>query len=743
MKTLSLFCSLILVFGEGVAQWELRHPENQLAQVSSVFFTNPQQGYFTTLSGFIFATSDSGKTWSRRLHVSRDKFFQVAFADSEYGLAYSFYSYLNDTEYVFVTTDGGKQWAPRSSALAHSVPYGTIHVQLLPLSRTVWLFTGDDGIIIRTNNAFSTTNAVWYNKIFFRTDYGEAYGRITEFCKLPNGAVYALGNSSTAYQASRIKDSVSYLLKSIDNGSHWDTLWCGTKYALTSIAVADSAIGWMAGERSIIYKTTDSGLHWTLQHKDTLLGSAITKIVAFDSSTVYGIAESGDFFASINGGATWNTRATLLPGWPSGIDFCNSSLGYGYGVEGLFRTTDGGFHWTKMTGNRSGYARRSAFASDQIGFTLLSGQLFQTNDGGYHWSAVPALINKTNLQDVAAVDSLTIWIVASDSILHTTDGGKAWQSTPLETNTSIRGIKFYGSNVGVQYEVRKSGDTAVSHYVTTDGGTTWKEYQLPEKLSSYDKLIFTDESHAWFFTQQGIFLSRDTSKTWKKITTPLGLSGGFDSPFDFVDSLFGCIANFNDVCVTTDGGSTWASNELPFTVQLTDVAFTDRQHGYVSGWEGTVFSTSDGGRTWKSDETMSAETINQLSVLKNKNVASIYAVGDNLTVIHQTIVLSAMQPASPASPSTFYLSQNYPNPFNPNTTIRYSLPFPNRVKLAIYNVLGQVVSELVNEAQSSGWKEIHWNAKIASGIYFYRIEAVSLSDPNDRFVQVKKMVVLK
>jgi hypothetical protein len=92
-------------------------------------------------------------------------------------------------------------------------------------------------------------------------------------------------------------------------------------------------------------------------------------------------------------------------------------------------------------------------------------------------------------------------------------------------------------------------------------------------------------------------------------------------------------------------------------------------------------------------------------------------------------------------PTGYELVQNYPNPFNPSTIIRYALPIASRVKLTVYNVLGQVVGELVNQEQTAGWKEVEWNADVSSGIYFYRIEATS--DPNNRFVQVKKMLLLK
>jgi hypothetical protein len=58
-------------------------------------------------------------------------------------------------------------------------------------------------------------------------------------------------------------------------------------------------------------------------------------------------------------------------------------------------------------------------------------------------------------------------------------------------------------------------------------------------------------------------------------------------------------------------------------------------------------------------------------------------------------------------------------------------------------MLGQQVKELVNTEQQAGYQSIVWNANVASGMYFYRIVATSLSDPNKRFVETKKMLLLK
>jgi subtilisin family serine protease len=111
-------------------------------------------------------------------------------------------------------------------------------------------------------------------------------------------------------------------------------------------------------------------------------------------------------------------------------------------------------------------------------------------------------------------------------------------------------------------------------------------------------------------------------------------------------------------------------------------------------------------------------------------------------------------------PSLIALDQNYPNPFNPTTTIRYSLPSQSinsaqgragvgsHVTLKVYDVLGREVATLVNEVREPGMHTVQWNAAgLASGVYFYRIQAGPPESEGRRraggFTATKKLLLLK
>jgi len=84
--------------------------------------------------------------------------------------------------------------------------------------------------------------------------------------------------------------------------------------------------------------------------------------------------------------------------------------------------------------------------------------------------------------------------------------------------------------------------------------------------------------------------------------------------------------------------------------------------------------------------------------------------------------------AGPQLPEKIELRPNFPNPFNAGTTIEYGLPETARVKLTLYNLLGQKVKTLVDATQSPGFKSVKWDGRnqqgldVGSGLYFVRLE---------------------
>ena len=116
--------------------------------------------------------------------------------------------------------------------------------------------------------------------------------------------------------------------------------------------------------------------------------------------------------------------------------------------------------------------------------------------------------------------------------------------------------------------------------------------------------------------------------------------------------------------------------------------------------------------------------------LVNKDVGTDLKYKENQVLIATTRIAIDI-------PKEFMLCQNYPNPFNPTTTLEFGVPVDSKVKVEIYNVLGQLLAVLVDEVKQAGYYKVTFGSQsMPSGVYFYRMTAGT-------FVQTKKMQLIK
>ncbi|UCE65217.1 MAG: T9SS type A sorting domain-containing protein, partial [Candidatus Zixiibacteriota bacterium] len=88
-------------------------------------------------------------------------------------------------------------------------------------------------------------------------------------------------------------------------------------------------------------------------------------------------------------------------------------------------------------------------------------------------------------------------------------------------------------------------------------------------------------------------------------------------------------------------------------------------------------------------------------------------------------------------PNRIFLSRNYPNPFNARTIVKFVLPEPQNVQLAIYDLLGRQVETLIDDYRQAGVHTVTFDAsKLSSGVYFYRLRAGDMAE-------TRKMILLK
>lgn len=159
----------------------------------------------------------------------------------------------------------------------------------------------------------------------------------------------------------------------------------------------------------------------------------------------------------------------------------------------------------------------------------------------------------------------------------------------------------------------------------------------------------------------------------------------------------------------------------------------------VKSWEAVVESPSGNQLhtlSWDAEKMASSgnyffmvDTKKEILIEMNQESSYSFKTADSKT----NLTIYATQDASfrpKIVPVAFRLVQNYPNPFNPSTTIRFGVPEnmqDHKVKIKIYNVLGQEITELFNKVFEAGYHEVNWNGQnsyghpVASGVYFYKL----------------------
>lgn len=255
------------------------------------------------------------------------------------------------------------------------------------------------------------------------------------------------------------------------------------------------------------------------------------------------------------------------------------------------------------------------------------------------------------------------------------------------------------------------------------------------------------------------------------------LPGLFSIAFDSSGTLYGVLTTGQVYTLNLEDGSYTLVTTIP--CQRISIRFnpqTNELWGTVKNFLGNPkdqlvkinLSTGDTtriGRTGYSVNTLDLafDEVNQLYGIKgsgtlvsdlfriNQTTGTATMVGSvgikDLTGLSYSGGVTDIEDEAISLPSTYSLQQNYPNPFNPSTQIKFSLPISSNVRITIYNLLGEVVRELINTDMNSGIHTVQWNSedvsgkKVSSGIYFYELKANGVN--GSQFNQVRKMILLK
>jgi photosystem II stability/assembly factor-like uncharacterized protein len=697
----------------------------------AIDFVNGETGW-TVGGNTLWKTDDSGETWNGFPIPGGD---HTDFTSASTGWT------IGSSE-VFRTEDGGLTWFLSTTSQEH---HYVLHLDAV-----------NDSVIFITGVITATDSCAGW--IFKTTDGGTSWHDISPSHPLNHIDFNRINffNSNQGIVAGRCHGKAE-ILKTVDGGDNWEYVSLDPLVDLEGLQfINDStAFFWARDEegRALFCITTDLFESWTIRYVNQF---SIKSCHVLDENTIFAVMLdtllNNCLMKSSDGGYTWDNKQSVW-GQASGIYFVNHDTGFTVG-EGFYKSVDWGETWilnrfwapfrdVYFINQNTGFAGSGRKLRVHGGGT--TGDMFVTNNGGNSWDPVC----RTGFTgSILFVNDLIGYFIEEGAINKTNDQGQTWNTVYRNNGDStgydmwLEDICFFDENNGwVVGNVSLIDSTGAGMLGTTDGGEHWDlvwTYLPADRFGS----IHAVNNTCWAVGDPGIIAKYTEQTGWQKMPTVTDLP--LNDVFFYNDSHGWISCGYFDwgnsqslLLRTQNGGETW--QQIRYSDYLiNDMFFEDSAHGWAVGCDtsrqGMVLETFDGGNNW----TIRAEGLSErLNALHFKDEVG-WAVGGNGLVLRTDNWTTWInQNTREAYPSKFRLSQNNPNPFNPSTKIKFSLPQTYNVRIDIYNTLGQNIKTILNEKRQAGDHEFEFNAQnLASGVYYYRIEAGDFQD-------VKKMVLLK
>ena len=192
-------------------------------------------------------------------------------------------------------------------------------------------------------------------------------------------------------------------------------------------------------------------------------------------------------------------------------------------------------------------------------------------------------------------------------------------------------------------------------------------------------------------------------------------------------------SQYNGIFRSTNDGISWESAGLT-NKSVYDLVQVN--NSIIAGTNSGIFTVLNENTNWTSaSEGLPGVPIVSVYIMENMAFAGIEEAGVWRRPFSE--IMTDLGKTENAISLDFRLEQNYPNPFNPATTISFTIPSNDFVTLKVFDLTGREIAILVSEEKSRGEYKMQWKPEeLASGIYFYRLQA-------GKFSETKKLILLK
>jgi len=508
----------------------------------------------------------------------------------------------------------------------------------------------------------------------------------------------------------------------------WTKLTSPTTSVIRYLKAVNEQVLWACGYAGVVIKSTDGGNTWnattvTDATFDNLSMDAIDANTAWVTGTV-GSNVDAAIWKTTDGGATWVQQWRDPLTFSDGIKFFDANNGVAYFDPSpanewiVLTTSNGGTTWNKVAqqnlppadGANSEYGLATAMFTygNNVWFTAYSNvdsRVYYSTDRGLTWGKSPALITTASSGSlfIAPLSATKLVALGGDGWPgYSEDGGKTWN---FPSTTSI-GVACRSLALVPGTNSLLAVGTGGKSMISRDGGLTWTAIPTTVEAKNLRSVAVLSPTLA--------FVVGDAGNIYKWT--------GENLPVELTSFTAKSLAGK----VYLEWSTATEINNKGFEIERKEDSGNWRVIGYKQG-NGTKADVS---------KYTYADDISKLNV---KSISYRLKQID----FDGTFTYSSEQSIDASTPSDFIVNQNYPNPFNPTTSIEYGLPFESNVNVLVYDALGQVVSELVNQVQAAGYHEVSWNAgNTSTGTYFYVIKAFPLNGGNE-FTSIKKMMLVK